>query len=173
MLPSNQNTAPPPKGDLLVPNPKLRLREQLHEVMRFKHYSVRTEEAYWNWIRQFLEFCRERPRLIPALSPPSVGAEKVRMWRHPKELGMPEVQAFLAPIEVRQVHTDHIDAFGLENRFELTNPFGVRAVAASNHQGRFIQPECVATLERAWSFNLAQNRNLEVFVCFGMKRVFG
>jgi len=45
MLLSNQNTALPPYGDLLVPNPKLRLREQLHEVMRFKHYSLRTEEA--------------------------------------------------------------------------------------------------------------------------------
>jgi hypothetical protein len=33
-------------GELLVPNPKLRLREQLREVMRFKHYSVRTEQTY-------------------------------------------------------------------------------------------------------------------------------
>ena len=24
--------------------------EQLRELMRFKHYSVRTEESYWNWI---------------------------------------------------------------------------------------------------------------------------
>lgn len=63
---SNQNTAPPKQGELLVPNPKLRLREQVREVMRFKHYSVRTEEAYWNWIRQFLEFCRDCPHLTPA-----------------------------------------------------------------------------------------------------------
>ena len=41
-------------ADLFVPNPKLRLREQLREVMRFKHYSVRTEESYWIWIRQFI-----------------------------------------------------------------------------------------------------------------------
>jgi len=33
-----------------VPNPKLRLREQLREVMRWHHYSIRTEEAYWQWI---------------------------------------------------------------------------------------------------------------------------
>src|SRR5262245_48701329 len=40
---SRQNTALPPSPqsqDLLVPNPKLRLREQVREVMRFKHYSV-------------------------------------------------------------------------------------------------------------------------------------
>ena len=31
------------------PNPKLRLREQVREVMRFKHFSLRTEEAYCDW----------------------------------------------------------------------------------------------------------------------------
>ena len=30
----------------LVPNPKLRLRDQVREVMRFKHYSRRTEELW-------------------------------------------------------------------------------------------------------------------------------
>jgi hypothetical protein len=29
-----------------VPNPKLRLREQLREVMRFKQLSSRSEDAY-------------------------------------------------------------------------------------------------------------------------------
>ena len=32
------------------PNPKAPLRQQLHEVMRFFHYSPRTEEAYRGWI---------------------------------------------------------------------------------------------------------------------------
>jgi hypothetical protein len=44
----------------LVPNPKSRLREQLREVMRFKQYSLRTEAAYWNWIRQFIFFHNKR-----------------------------------------------------------------------------------------------------------------
>jgi hypothetical protein len=30
----------------LIPNPKLKLREQFHEVMRFKYFSQRTEESY-------------------------------------------------------------------------------------------------------------------------------
>jgi len=30
-----------PTGQLFVPNPKLRLREQLREVMRFHHYAVK------------------------------------------------------------------------------------------------------------------------------------
>jgi hypothetical protein len=32
-------------AELFIPNPKLRLREQLREVMRFLHNSVRTEES--------------------------------------------------------------------------------------------------------------------------------
>jgi hypothetical protein len=42
---STAKAAPRPARDLLVPNPRLRLREQVHEVMRFKQYSVRTEGA--------------------------------------------------------------------------------------------------------------------------------
>ena len=40
----------------LTPNPKATLQEQVHEVMRFFHYSPRTEEAYWQWIVRFLRF---------------------------------------------------------------------------------------------------------------------
>ena len=79
-----------------VPNPKLRLREQLRQVMRFKQFSLRTEAAYWNWIRQFLIFCRNHPHLAPAPSPPSKGAEREKDWRHPKEMGKPEIEAFLS-----------------------------------------------------------------------------
>ena len=120
------NTAPVAGGDLLVPNPKLRLREQLREVMRFKHYSVRTEEAYWGWMARFLRFHRtegtegsggagpedrpapmahgqeEHPHLTPALSPPAEGAERERKWRHPRELGLAEVQAFLTHLATVQ-----------------------------------------------------------------------
>ncbi len=42
-----------------VPNPKLKLRGQLREVMRFKHFSIRTEQAYWIWIRGFIQFHRK------------------------------------------------------------------------------------------------------------------
>jgi len=30
------------------PNPKL--IDQVRNVMRFKHYSLRTERTYWDWI---------------------------------------------------------------------------------------------------------------------------
>src|SRR6185369_9431437 len=65
------------KKDQFVPNPKGRLREQVHEVMRFHRYAVRTEESYWFWIRRFIFFHRKR---------------------HPREMGAPEVSAFLSDL---------------------------------------------------------------------------
>ena len=85
---------------LLTPNPKARLHEQVREVLRFHHYSLRTEKAYWQWIRRYLVFCRDHPHLTPALSPPSEGAEREKRWRHPKEMGAPEVAQFLAHLAV-------------------------------------------------------------------------
>jgi integron integrase len=43
--------------------------------MRFHHYSYRTEEAYWQWIRRFIFFHNKR---------------------HPREMGGAEVGAFLS-----------------------------------------------------------------------------
>ena len=50
---------------LLTPNPKASLREQVREVMRFHHYSLRTEKAYWQWIRRYLAFHRRRDHSGP------------------------------------------------------------------------------------------------------------
>ena len=63
-----------PQGKFL-PNPKLKLREQLGEVMRFKHFSHRTENAYWHWIKGFILFHGKK---------------------HPKDMGAGEVQAYLS-----------------------------------------------------------------------------
>ena len=54
------------------PNPKL--IEQVRNVMRFKHYSLRTERTYWDWIERFIRF---------------------HGMRHPREMGEAEVGAFL------------------------------------------------------------------------------
>ena len=63
--------------DRLLPNPKLRLREQVHEVTRFKQLSPRTEEAYWDWIRRFLVFHRRKAAPHPySLSPLLRNAER-------------------------------------------------------------------------------------------------
>jgi integron integrase len=53
----------------------LRLLDALRERLRYLHYSLRTEEAYVYWVRQFVH-----------------GSG----LRHPRELGVTEVQAFLS-----------------------------------------------------------------------------
>lgn len=65
--------------DKLLPNPKGRLKDQFHEVVRFKHLSTRTERSYWEWVVRFLKFHRER----------------AGSWQHPRELGSRGVTPFL------------------------------------------------------------------------------
>ncbi len=44
------------RREKLVPNPKGRLKEQFHEVCRFRHLAERSEETYLGWIRRFIRF---------------------------------------------------------------------------------------------------------------------
>ena len=81
--PSNNSQA------VLAPNPKARVFDQVREVMRFHHYSLRTEKAYRQWIRRFLVFHRQ-----PDRSGSQAG------WRHPNQMGAPEVVQFLTHLAV-------------------------------------------------------------------------
>jgi Phage integrase, N-terminal SAM-like domain len=40
--------------------PKRKLLDQVRDVMRLKHYSLRTERAYCDWITRFIRFHRMR-----------------------------------------------------------------------------------------------------------------
>src|SRR5437762_11752891 len=40
----------------VIPNPKLKLMDQVREVLRLKHYSIRTERCYCDWIRRYVKF---------------------------------------------------------------------------------------------------------------------
>lgn len=64
-----------------IPNPKLKLLDQVSEVIRFKHYSIRTEETYREWIRRFILFHGKR---------------------HPREMGALEVGRFLSHLAVQR-----------------------------------------------------------------------
>ena len=64
-----------------LPNPKLKLLDQVSEVMRFKHYSLRTERTYREWIKRYILFHGKR---------------------HPREMGAGEVQRFLSDLAVTQ-----------------------------------------------------------------------
>ena len=65
--------------DKLLPNPKARLKDQFHEVARFKHLSPRSETAYWEWVVRFLKFHKEL----------------AGDWQHPCTLGSKGVTPFL------------------------------------------------------------------------------
>ena len=61
----NWTTKPPPK----------RLLDQLRDRIRYKDYSLRTEQAYVLWVRAFVRWSG---------------------MRHPRNMGGPEVEAFLS-----------------------------------------------------------------------------
>ncbi len=44
------------RGELITPNPKLKLLDQVREVLRLKHYSIRTERSYCDWIKRYIHF---------------------------------------------------------------------------------------------------------------------
>jgi len=58
-----------------------RLLDQVRAVLRRKHYSLRTEEAYVGWVKRYVLFHQKR---------------------HPRDMGLPEVEAFLTDLAVVQ-----------------------------------------------------------------------
>jgi hypothetical protein len=56
-----------------------KLLDRVRERIRLKHYSLRTEDSYVQWIRRFILFHGKR---------------------HPSEMGAPEVEAFLTHLAV-------------------------------------------------------------------------
>ena len=63
-----------PAGTRPQPGQPGHLQHQLVSAIRARHYSLRTEQAYWHWTRQFV------------------------LWsgkRHPLDMGAPEIGAFL------------------------------------------------------------------------------
>ena len=62
-----------------MPSSRPKLLERVRERIRYKHYSLRTEESYVQWIRRFIIFHGKK---------------------HPSEMGAPEVEAFLTSLAV-------------------------------------------------------------------------
>ena len=58
-----------------------RLLDQVRQQIRLRHYSFRTEKAYVGWIRRFILFHGKR---------------------HPREMGAPEIEAFLSHLAVER-----------------------------------------------------------------------
>lgn len=64
------------------PNPKLKLMEQVREVLRYYHYAYRTEQTYCQWILRFLHFFGGKT--------------------HPQNLSVRDVELFLSDLAVKQ-----------------------------------------------------------------------
>ena len=58
-----------------------KLLDQVRDAICLKHFSIRTEQAYVNWIKRYIHF---------------------HNVRHPAEMGKPEVQAFLTHLAVER-----------------------------------------------------------------------
>ena len=56
-----------------------RLLDRVREAIRVRHYSLRTEQSYIQWIRRFILFHDKR---------------------HPETMGEPEISAFLSHLAV-------------------------------------------------------------------------
>jgi integron integrase len=66
-------------GELPRPRPP-RLLDQVKQVMRVKHYALRTEECYVQWIKRFIWF---------------------NGTRHPRDMGSAELELFLTDLAVK------------------------------------------------------------------------
>jgi integron integrase len=62
------------------PTGKPKLLDQVRQLLRLRHYSLRTEEAYLAWIRRYILFHGKR---------------------HPRELAAPDVAAFLSSLALK------------------------------------------------------------------------
>jgi integron integrase len=60
--------------------PAPRLLDQVREIIRVKHYSIRTEQAYLQWIKRYIYFHGKR---------------------HPRQLGADALSAFLSDLAIR------------------------------------------------------------------------
>src|SRR6266487_5765547 len=58
---------------------KPRLFDEVRTVARLRHFSIRTEQSYVNWIRRFILF---------------------HYKRHPREMGEPDIRAFISHLAV-------------------------------------------------------------------------
>lgn len=69
----------PTLGVISEPAQKPRLLDQVRDRLRVKHYALRTEEAYVDWIRRYILYHQKK---------------------HPSEMGAAEIESFLTHLAV-------------------------------------------------------------------------
>jgi hypothetical protein len=102
-----------------------KLLDQVREAVRLKHYSIRTAESYVAWINRYILFHHKR---------------------HPREMGSPEVEAFLTPLAVAQkvaapTHNQALSAILFLYREVLRSPLDL-PIAAVRAKNQNVCPRC-------------------------------
>ena len=58
------------------PDPKLKLMDQVSQVLRYHHYAYRTEQSYRDWIGRYIKFHGAKKH------PKNMGKMVLFSWRH-------------------------------------------------------------------------------------------
>ena len=64
-----------------VPDPNLKLMEQVRQVLRYHHYAYRTEKSYCDWILRYIKFFKCK--------------------KHPQYMGKREIEEFLTHLAIK------------------------------------------------------------------------
>jgi hypothetical protein len=75
-----------------------KLLDRVREAIQLKHYSIRTEESYVNWIRRYILFHNKR---------------------HPNEMGATEVEAFLTHLAVDEWTSKNLPQVPIGEVFQI------------------------------------------------------
>ena len=112
---------------------KRKLLDQVRDSVRFKHYSLRTEQAYTDWITRFIRY---------------------HHLRHPAEMGAEEVPEFLTDLAVQKrvaasTHNQALSALRVlvlnqTGQYSTTNK--LRPSRQSFSENRSTCPKCIASL---------------------------
>jgi integron integrase len=115
--------------------PKRKLLDQVSDIARFRHLSLRTEEAYRNWIKRYIFYHGKR---------------------HPKELDADHVRSFLTHLAVNEKvsASTQNQAFNallfLYRQVLQTEPLNIQGVERARHSRRlpvvFTKAEATAVI---------------------------
>jgi integrase len=86
----------------MISNRKPKLLDQLRQIIRIKHYSLRTEESYVNWIKRFIFFHNKK---------------------HPREMGEKDRTTML-PEKVIEPLKKHLQTVKKIHEEDLQNGYG-------------------------------------------------
>jgi hypothetical protein len=102
------------------PDPKLKLMEQVRQVLRYHHYAYRTERTYCDWILRFIKFHGGKT--------------------NPRDMGKTEIESFLSHMATNLLVSDStqrqaLNALAFLYRDVLDQPIegGIAPVRSKRH----------------------------------------